>query len=91
MPSKEVRDIELLISNTGLTPKKSKRIVFESRLKGLHVFIMDFEDQEYNEILEQSRKAKLPPPEYVKKIVLSSINKSEKTRSINNKRITHHG
>lgn len=91
MPSKDVRDMELLISNTGLTPNKSKKQVIESRLKGLHVFMIDFEDGEYEEILEQSRKAKLPAPEYVKRIVTSSINKAQKINLKNEKRINSHG
>jgi len=68
--SKDVRDIKRVISSTGLSAKESKKKVLDSKLKGLHVFVMDFNDQEYKAILKRARERKTDPAELVKQVIL---------------------
>ncbi|MFC1618759.1 hypothetical protein ACFL45_02330 [Candidatus Neomarinimicrobiota bacterium] len=68
--SKDVRDIKRLITRTGLSAKESRRKVLDSKLKGLHVFMMDFNDEEYHAIIKASKRKKIEPAELVKQIIL---------------------
>ncbi len=77
----DVRDVKRLVSKTGLTPANSKRKVVASKLKGFHVFVMDFDDAEYRDILQQARLRKIHPAEMVKSIIADWLVKVTKARS----------
>ena len=66
----DVRDMRRLISSTGLSPEAAKNRVLESKLKGLHVFVMDFDDEEYQVIMQQAEARKMAPAELVRQVVL---------------------
>ncbi|MCJ7667450.1 MAG: hypothetical protein MUP04_04055, partial [Anaerolineae bacterium] len=48
LPSKDVRDIRRLAEHADLPIEESKRMVLESKPKGLHIFVMDFDDETYD-------------------------------------------
>jgi hypothetical protein len=76
LQSDDVRDVRRLVSRTGLTPASSKRKVIASKLKGLHVFMMDFDDAQYREILRQARLRNLDPAEMVKRVIADWLAKA---------------
>lgn len=76
LQSDDVRDVRRLVSRTGLTPASSKRKVIASKLKGLHVFMMDFDDAQYREILRQARLRNLDPAEMVKRVIADWLAKT---------------
>jgi ParB family chromosome partitioning protein len=67
--SKDVRDIKRVIKNANLPVEDAKKVIIDTKPKGLHIFIMDFDDETYQEILKQSKVLKIKPAELVKGIV----------------------
>jgi len=66
----DVRDVKRLMSSAGMSAEESKKKVLESRLRGLHVFIMDFDDEEYKQIISEARRKRMNPAELVKQVVV---------------------
>lgn len=69
LPSDDVRDVIRLVRHTDLSIQEATKMVSESKPKGLHIFIMDFDDEMYAEIIAQARSMKVQPAELVKQIV----------------------
>jgi len=67
--SKDVRDIKRLIKDADLPIGKAKEVVSESKPKGLHIFMMDFDDETYQALIEHAKAAKVKPAELVREIV----------------------
>ncbi len=78
LQSKDLRDVKRLISTAGLSTQESKKKVLESKLKGLHVFVMDFNDEEYRAIIERARERKAVPAELVKQIVIDWLRRASR-------------
>lgn len=68
--TEDVRDIARLTRRTGLPAEEAKRRVLESKIKGLHVFIIDFDDMEYRKITDYARAKRMNPAQLVQKAVL---------------------
>jgi len=84
--SKDVRDIKRLIKEANLSIEDAKRTVLNAKPKGLHIFIMDFDDEIYRAIKRYSRTMKMKPPELVRKIVMDWLKKKSrinKKQSVN--------
>lgn len=67
--SKDVRDIKRLVKDTDLSIGEAKEVVLESKPKGLHIFMMDFDDETYQALIGHAKAAKLKPAELVREIV----------------------
>ncbi|HIH97117.1 MAG TPA: hypothetical protein HA348_06545 [Thermoplasmata archaeon] len=67
--SKDVRDIKRLVKDANLPVEKAKATILDLKPKGLHVFIIDFDDEMYNAINAHAKSCKVTPPELVRKIV----------------------
>ena len=74
--SKDVRDIKRLIKDTSLPVAEAKKAVLESKPKGLHIFMMDFDDETYRAVIEQAKNMKVKPAELVKQIVVDWLKRS---------------
>lgn len=70
LDSKDIRDIERLVSGTGLSVADSKKEVLESKLKDLHVFILDFEEPDFELIAERARKRRVAPERLLRDMIL---------------------
>jgi len=73
--SKDVRDIARLVGTTDLSVKESSARVRESKLRGLHVFIIDFDDDEYRVISARARSLRVKPAQLVQEAVLNWLNR----------------
>ena len=73
--SKDVRDIKRLIKDTSLPVAEAKKAVMESKPKGLHIFMMDLDDETYRAVVEQAKNMKVKPAELVRQIVLDWLQK----------------
>lgn len=80
LPSDDVRDIKRLISIGGLSTEESKKKVLESKLKGFHVFFLDFDEYQYREILTHAKKEKQDPAEFIKRIIGDWLDKKSQER-----------
>ncbi len=67
--SKDVRDIKRLVKDANVSVKDAKKVVLEAKPKGLHIFVMDFDDEMYRAIIKHARTLKIKPAELVKGIV----------------------
>jgi len=77
--SKDVRDIKSLIKKANLSVEDAKKKVSKAKPEGLHVFIIDFNEEMYRAITEHARSMKRKPAELVRKIVADWLNrKSER-------------
>ena len=72
--SKDVRDIKRLVKDANLPVEKAKTAILDSKPKGLHVFIIDFDDEMYNAINAHAKSVKVKPPELVREIVKDWLN-----------------
>lgn len=68
-PSKDARDIKRLVKNTDISINDAKKIILDTKPKGLHIFIMDFDDEMYKTIVKQAKLQRIKPAELVRAIV----------------------
>lgn len=80
LPTKDVRDIKKLIRRAGLPIMESKKMVLESKPKGLNIFIVDFDDETYKALIKQAKDAKTKPAELVREIVSGWLRRKEKRK-----------
>lgn len=80
LPSKDVRDIRRLAEHANVPIEESKRMVLESKPKGLHIFVMDFDDETYDALLEEARNMDAEPAELVRKLVIDWLRRKRKRR-----------
>ncbi len=76
--SEDVRDIKRVIKDTDLPVEEAKKIVLNAKPKGLHIFVMDFEDEMYRAIIKYARTLKIKPAELVKSIVADWLTQKAK-------------
>ena len=76
--SKDVRDIKRLVKDANLPVEEAKATILDLKPKGLHVFIMDFDDEMYNAINAHAKSLKVKPAELVREIVKDWL--KQKTR-----------
>ena len=69
LPSKDVRDIRRLAEQAGLSIEESKRIVLDAKPKGLHIFLMDFDDDTYKALVRAAGSRSVEPAELVREVV----------------------
>ena len=72
----DVRDVNRLITSAGMSAEESKKKVLESRLRGLHVFVMDFDDEQYKQIISQARRGRTDAAELLKEVVIKWLEKA---------------
>lgn len=74
----DVRDIKRLIKDADVPVETAKKIVLDAKPKGLHIFIIDFDDDTYKEIMRQTKIMKIKPAELVRKIVADWLKERER-------------
>lgn len=67
--SKDVRDILRLAESGHLPLEESKRIILESKPKGLHIFVVDFDDRTYDALIAQAKAREVEAADLVKGIL----------------------
>jgi len=77
--SKDARDIKRLLKNADLAIGDAKKIVLDAKPKGLHIFVMDFEDEIYRAIMGYSKSFKMKPAELVREIVTDWLKRKTRT------------
>lgn len=82
--SKDVRDIKRLVKETNTKIEEAKKIVLDAKPNGLHIFVIDFDNEAYQAIIKYSRTLKVKPAELLREIIIdwlrqkANINKKEK-------------
>jgi len=69
MNTKDIRDVKRLIKQADISIEESKKKVKDSKLKGLHIFLVDFTDETYNKIVKEAKNRNMKPAELVREIV----------------------
>jgi hypothetical protein len=72
----DLRDVKRLMSSAGMSAEESKKKVLESRLRGLHVFVMDFDDEEYKQLVSHARCMRMNAAEMVKHVVIEWLGRT---------------
>jgi len=67
--SKDVRDILRLAESGDLPLEESKKMILESKPKGLHIFVVDFDDRTYDALTAQAKACEVEAADLVKGIV----------------------
>lgn len=78
--SQDARDIKRLVKKGKLEAKEAKKIIEKAKPKGFHVFVMDFSDNTYKDIVKSSKSLKVKPAELVRKIVVEWLDKNRSRR-----------
>lgn len=81
LSSKDVRDIRRLAQRADLPIEESKRMVLDSKPKGLHIFIMDLDDETYSAIIGEAKSRDVEPAEMAKKIIIDWLARRRRPRS----------
>jgi len=80
--SEDVRDIKRLIKDANVSVKDAKKTVLDAKPKGLHIFIMDFDDEMYRAVIEYAKTSRVKPAELVREIVMEWLKqKQEKIKN----------
>lgn len=80
LPSKDVRDIRRVTEQANLPIEDSKRIVLEAKAKGLHIFVMDFDDETYDALLKAARDNDIEPAQLVTEVVGDWLRRKSKRK-----------
>lgn len=72
--SKDIRDVIRMIEKAGYSTKESIERIIEAKPKGLHVFVMDFDDRAYTDINKAAKRMGISPAQLVKQIVEEWLN-----------------
>lgn len=75
--SKDARDIKRLLNEGKLDVKEAKNLIDKAKPKKFHVFIMDFDDTIYKDIIKNAKLHKMRPAELVREIVAEWLNKNQ--------------
>jgi len=76
--SKDIRDFKRLIKNAELPIEDAMKTVLDTKPKGLHIFIMDFDDETYKTIIREAKTLKIKPAELIKGIVTNWLKQKTK-------------
>lgn len=68
--TKDTRDIKRLVRGSNVPVEEAKKAVLNAKPKGLHIFVMDFDDEMYQAIMRQAKILKIKPVELVREIVI---------------------
>jgi len=75
--SKDVRDILRLSESADLPIEESKKMVLDAKPKGLHIFIVDFDDEAYSALMDEAKALEVETAELVKEIVTDWLQRKE--------------
>jgi hypothetical protein len=67
--SKDIRDVVRMMAKAGYSTEEAIDRILEAKPKGLHIFVMDFDDILYKEIKVAAKKMSISPAQLVKQIV----------------------
>lgn len=76
--SKDVRDIKRLVINAELPIEDAKKTVLDAKPKGLHIFVVDFDDETYQAITRETKTLKIKPAELIRRIVTDWLKQKTK-------------
>lgn len=80
--SKDVRDIKRLIKDANVSVKNAKKTVLDAKPEELHIFVMDFDNEMYQAIIENAKASRVKPTELVRGIVMDWLKqKQEKIKN----------
>ena len=77
--TKDSRTLQGLITGGKLTPAKAKKLLLESKLRGLHLLVLDFEDDEFEQIAARARDLATAPAQLAKDVVLRWVKRKKRT------------
>jgi hypothetical protein len=69
LQSKDTRDIKRLIKKLNMTVEEAKEVVTAEKPKGMHVFVIDFDNEVYRELNRRAKALKTAPVELVRKMI----------------------
>jgi len=74
LPSKDIRDIIRLTDNNLLSETEAKTKLIEAKPKKLNIFIIDLDDELNRIVIKESKRLKIKPGEYIKRLVVEKLN-----------------
>lgn len=77
--SKDARDIKRLVKDVNLPSGDAKKTVLDAKPKGLHLFVMDFDDEMYQAILTNTKTLNVKPAELVREIIKNWLKRKART------------
>lgn len=78
LQSNDARDINRIIKGGKISTKEAEKIINKAKPKGVHIFVMDFDDDTYKTIIKAASSRKIKPAELIKKIVTDWFDKIRK-------------
>ena len=89
LATKDSRTLQALIAGGKSTPAKAKKLLLESKLRGLHLLVLDFEDDEFEQIVARARDLRTEPAQLAKDVVLRWLKRKNATRARSSKKGKH--
>ena len=75
-PTKDARDIKRLVKLEHFSANDAKKVIQNAKPKGLHIFIIDFEEDTFRALQEHAKLKNLRTPDLVKIIVKKWLKKT---------------
>lgn len=79
--TKDVRDIKRLMKDANVSVKDAKKAILDAKPEELHIFVIDFDNEMYQAIIENAKASGIKPTELVRGIVMDWLKqKREKNK-----------
>jgi hypothetical protein len=78
IPAKDVRDIVRILKNSNLSVHEAKKTILNQRVKHIHFFMLDLNDDEYKVIIKKSKEQKIDPAIFVKNLLINGLKRNNK-------------
>jgi hypothetical protein len=85
LSSKAVRDMERLMTHAKLPVDQSAQKAVASRLKDMHVLVLDFTEEQFKQIARRARELRTPPVQLVKEVILQWLERASDALKYSNR------
>lgn len=79
--SKDIRDVMRLVRQSHASVEESTKRVMDAKPQGLHILVMDFDDEEYRAIRQKAKDLKIGPAELAKQIIEEWLYRKDQERT----------
>ncbi|MCJ7768222.1 hypothetical protein MUP79_07505 [Candidatus Bathyarchaeota archaeon] len=73
--SKDVRDVQRIVKSGALSSAEATKAILAAKGKGLHVFMVDLDDEAYERLIREAMALQKKPAELARKIVIDWLAK----------------
>ena len=79
--STDARDIQRIVKGGQVPAKEARKLILQAKKEGLHIFMVDFDDETSRKVVREAKRLKKGPAELLREVILEWLNrKNERQR-----------